>query len=148
MALKEQLSAYNPKPNQRYITTRFVDGFQDSIRSIVLVLVPAIWILLARSRCCRRRRKGRQDQRTTKKPESSSYTKPQSFRSRFPLPPPPVKLVAVPDERCPADNRRPLQHGATVDENLSTLRNYRKAQGLCMRCGDKWALGHHCAPQM
>ena len=34
-----------------------------------------------------------------------------------------------------ADDRRP--HG--VEDKLNTLRSYRRARGLCVRCGEKWS---------
>lgn len=148
VALIMQLSSYNPKTDQCYITTRFVDGLHDSIRFIVLVqrlcdLDTACTLTLLQEEA-----QGLSRPKEYKKLESSSYTKPHSFHFGFSLPPPPVKPVAILDERRPTDNRRLSQHGAIVDEKLSTLRNYRKAQGLCMRYGDKWALGHRCAAQM
>lgn len=30
------------------------------------------------------------------------------------------------------------------DEKLTTLRNQRRAQGLCMKCGEKWSRQHKC----
>jgi hypothetical protein len=63
------------------------------------------------------------------------------------LPPPP------PPRRPPvdhADDRRAVPKPSSIDDKLSTLRNYRHARGLCIRCGDKWAAGHRCAlvPQL
>jgi hypothetical protein len=45
---------------------------------------------------------------------------------------------------CPADDKRHGGHGVSVDDRLSALRNFRKARGLCIRCGEKWAPGHKC----
>lgn len=70
------------------------------------------------------------------------------FRAGLPLPLLPTKLVAVPEERRPTDDRRQLQRGPSIDDKLSTLRAYRKAQGLCTCCSEKWAPGHRCAPQV
>lgn len=36
--------------------------------------------------------------------------------------------------------------GPPLDDRFSTLRNYRRARGLCVRCGEKWAPGHKCPP--
>lgn len=30
------------------------------------------------------------------------------------------------------------------DDKLATLRSQRKAQGLCMKCGEKWGKNHKC----
>lgn len=53
-----------------------------------------------------------------------------------------VEEKRQPEERR-QDNRR-----ANVDEKLQSLRSYRKAHGLCMRCGEKWHQGHKCAPAL
>lgn len=34
---------------------------------------------------------------------------------------------------------------AKVDEKLSSLMKYRKAIGLCFKCGSKWGPQHKCA---
>ena len=39
-----------------------------------------------------------------------------------------------------ADDRRP--HG--VEDKLNTLRSYRRAHSLCVRCGEKWSRDHKC----
>lgn len=31
-----------------------------------------------------------------------------------------------------------------VDDKLSALRTYRRARGLCFRCGEKWSRDHRC----
>jgi hypothetical protein len=35
----------------------------------------------------------------------------------------------------------------SVKDKLSTLKSFRRARGLCIRCGEKWAPGHRCSPQ-
>lgn len=89
MDLVDQLSAYNPKPDQRYFTTRFVDGLSDSIRSIILVQRPynldtACTLALLQEEAHEPRRK------EFWKSDAPSYTKPSPFRSALPLPHPPL----------------------------------------------------------
>ena len=43
-----------------------------------------------------------------------------------------------------ADDRR----GHGVDAKLNTLRDYRRARGLCIRCGEKWSRDHRCPEQI
>jgi hypothetical protein len=35
-----------------------------------------------------------------------------------------------------------------ADDKVNTLLAYRKAKGLCYKCGDKWAKNHTCPPQV
>jgi hypothetical protein len=37
------------------------------------------------------------------------------------------------------------KHG---DDNLSALKSYRRAKGLCFKCGEKWGPQHTCPPQV
>jgi hypothetical protein len=41
-------------------------------------------------------------------------------------------------------NLGPDRRGHGVDDKLSTLRDYRRARGLCFRCGEKWSRDHRC----
>jgi hypothetical protein len=35
----------------------------------------------------------------------------------------------------------------SVEDKLSKLKNFWRTRGLCIRCDDKWAPSHRCAPQ-
>ena len=41
---------------------------------------------------------------------------------------------------APADDRRPRG----VKDKLATSQSYRRARGLCIRCGEKWSRDHKC----
>ena len=44
------------------------------------------------------------------------------------------------DDKKTLDSTRSRQG----DDKLSALKNYRKAKGLCFKCGEKWGPGHKC----
>lgn len=46
-----------------------------------------------------------------------------------------------------AEDKRVYDSGKpkTVDDRLSSLKSYRKAKGLCFKCGEKWSPSHKCA---
>jgi hypothetical protein len=45
----------------------------------------------------------------------------------------------------PDDRRKPLVGNSRVgDQKLTTLKNYRRARGLCFKCGKKWNPSHSC----
>ncbi|GJN19863.1 hypothetical protein PR202_gb07177 [Eleusine coracana subsp. coracana] len=65
--------------------------------------------------------------------------------SAHPLPSPlgrPSSAPATVDERKAPENNRPN----TASSKLSVLRAYRRAKGLCFKCGEKWGHGHCCGP--
>ena len=37
------------------------------------------------------------------------------------------------------------KRGRGIESKLNTLRDYRRARGLCIHCGDKWSRGHKCS---
>jgi hypothetical protein len=138
--LYEQLKAYNPNPDKLYFTTRFIDGLREEIRSIILVARPqdldsACTLALLQEEVL--------DQGTRKDfkcSEASPFTRTTTIKGALPLPPAPWRPLQEPADKCP------LLKPANVDDKLATLQNYRKARGLCIRCGEKWVPGHRCAP--
>jgi hypothetical protein len=87
--------------------------------------------------------------REFKRSDQSTFSKYPAHKGALPLPPPPPRPAAVP----PGDDKKLLEEEKqfqrpSADDRLSTLRANRKARGLCVHCGDKWALGHKCAPDL
>jgi hypothetical protein len=77
--------------------------------------------------------------RDFKKSDSSVFSKTATIKGALPMPPPAPR---------PTDDKKQGGRGASVDDRLSALRNFRKARGLCIRCGDKWAPGHKCPTEL
>jgi len=68
-----------------------------------------------------------------------------------PPPPPPQRATASttpPDDKKPAEEHRHPPRAGSDDDRLQTLRSYRKARGLCVRCAERWQPGHKCAPAL
>lgn len=64
-----------------------------------------------------------------------------NFRVGQPLPAPPPRLaLPAPEAKAVPDGGR----GPSTEERWSALRVARRAQGLCMRCSDKWSRDHQC----
>jgi hypothetical protein len=147
--LIEQLSAYTPNPDILSYVTRFVDGLCDDIRSVLLVQRPpdldtACTLALLQEEAMEPHRR-----KEIKRMDAPLFTKPASFRGAQPLPPPlprPGAGATPTEDPRPSDVRRAEPRRVTVDDKLQSLRSYRKARGLCMRCGEKWHPGHKCAP--
>ena len=81
--------------------------------------------------------------RDVQRPELFTFAK-AAPRGPLPLPLPPLRtecqdkpvaLGAVPNDR----------RGHGIESKLNTLRDYRRARGLCIHCGDKWSRDHKCS---
>lgn len=46
---------------------------------------------------------------------------------------------------APVDHRAPVQSSPLVEDKFKALRAYRRANGLCDICAEKWSKGHTCA---
>lgn len=127
--LVDQLIAYGKTTDPLFYAMRFVDGLRDDIRSAVSMQRPSsvdaacVLALLQEELVEAGRRKS---------PSKS---------------PPGLTPVHTPDRGgrntvggAPADDRRPRG----VEDKLATLRSYRCARGLCVRCGEKWSRDHKC----
>jgi hypothetical protein len=76
--------------------------------------------------------------------EGSLLSRNATIKGAVPPPPPPPRLPPGDQHNVgrPVEERRAATKTVTVDDKLATLRSYRKARGLYVRCGEKWALGH------
>lgn len=57
--------------------------------------------------------------------------------------PPPRTLTATPSTGTTKQVEATKQSG--VEEKLHNIKQYRRAKGLCFKCGDKWNLAHKCS---
>ncbi|CAD6232446.1 unnamed protein product [Miscanthus lutarioriparius] len=73
-----------------------------------------------------------------KNDSGSSYR--GNLKTAMLLPRPPAQAKAA----VPVQPATP--QAATPEDKLSTLRSFRRVQGLCHRCAEKWFRGHKCAP--
>jgi hypothetical protein len=136
--LVEQLKAYT-SPDPLYYTTRFIDGLRYDIRSIIMVQRPVDLDAACTLALLQEEALEPGHRRDFKKSDSSVFSKTATIKGALPMPPP---------APCPTDDKKQGRRGASVDDRLSALRNFRKARGLCIRCGDKWAPGHKCPTEL
>jgi hypothetical protein len=140
--LLDQLCAYQTITGPLYYTMKFLDGLKDDIKSTVMIQRPKdldTAFVLAQLQ--------EEVGDTAKKRELHKWDLPTPFRSYskgpMPLPPPPDKNVSSPatvnDKMVPVPAKN-----STTDERLSNLYAYRKAQGLCYKCGMAYSKGHKC----
>lgn len=119
-----------------------------SLMVYVMTFVVLFWLLVLRTSilralwpCCRRRRviKVGAGNSVHRKGPCSPRRRPSRGHFLFR----PLLRVHFPIPRLPIVTK---PGGPPLDDRFSTLRNYRRARGLCVRCGEKWAPGHKCPP--
>jgi len=141
--LVDQLTAYDGNTDPLYFTMRFIEGLRDDLRAPVLIQCPSTLdtaFVLAQL----------QDEVSTpgRRPDYKyEATRSSSKTTAWPLPPPPKpdkpNTIHAEDRRI-ADVARPKQ----AEEKFAALRSYRRAQGLCQYCAEKWHRGHKCADKI
>jgi hypothetical protein len=140
--LVDQLKAYSSTTDPLFYTMRFIDGLRPELKAIILVARPqsldaAISMALVQEEVT-----PPQPVRTPSKGDWSSG----KFipKTAMPLPPPPPRhdkpAVAIAAPETPA--------APTLDAKLSAVKAYRRAMGLCYKCGEKWSKDHKCSPQI
>ncbi|XP_020401789.1 uncharacterized protein [Zea mays] len=136
--LIDQLRAYNPTADPVFYIMRFLDGLKDDIKSVVTLQRPkdldtAFVLAQLQEEVSDRRRDSRK--------LDNSFTSKSFSKTHFPLPLPPRASSLKHDESTPA--RAPQSH--STDDKLASLMAYRKAKGLCYKCGLQYTKGHRCA---
>jgi hypothetical protein len=135
--LVDQLKAYSQSTDPLFYTMRFIDGLRADIKSIVLVLRPkdldtacTVALLQEEAGSALQQRPGRSGD------WSSTSRLPVTSHSATPFQPPhrPDKPVQAPQ--------------ASSDAKLTAIKSYRRALGLCFKCGVKWSKDHKCAPEV
>jgi hypothetical protein len=67
------------------------------------------------------------------------------MKNAHPLLAPPMKLDK---QAVPPIQQVTLVPPSDVVSKLSALKQYRRALGLCYKCGAKWSKDHKCAPEV
>jgi hypothetical protein len=123
----------------------FIDGLIPEIKSVVLVQHPqnldtaCVLALLQEEAMALG---------GVKQPRSGDWYSSSKFtKTPMPLPPPPRmdKPAVTPDivHHTPA-----TPAAASNDSKLQAVKAYRRAMGLCYKCGAKWSKDHKCHPEV
>lgn len=132
--LIDRLVAYGRITDPVFFGMRFVDGLKDEIRNVVHMQRPQTFDTASVLALLQEELQDPNRKKEPRRLDSYSFGKPIS-KGPLPLPPPPRldKANHAPAEPSPAEERRPRG----VEDKLRTLRDYRRARGLCIQCGDK-----------
>jgi len=134
--LIDQLVVYGRSTDPVFFAMRFVDGLRDDIRNTVHMQRPQTFDTASVLALLQEELQDPNWSKESRRPGSVPFGKPQLKRA-FPLPLPPRvdKTDRGATEPVPVEDRRPRG----VDDKLHTLRDYRRARGLCIKCGEKWS---------
>jgi hypothetical protein len=140
--LVEQLIAYGHNTNPLYYAMRFVDDLRADIRAAVNLQRPATLDTACMLALLQEELVDPVRWRDIRRPEPFTFAK-AAPRGPIPLPLPPPRLERQDKPATPGavpNDRR----GRGIESKLNTLRDYRRAHGLCIHCGEKWSCDHKC----
>lgn len=147
--LMNQLISYSDQVHPFYFLMRFIGGLRADLRATVMVQRPvdldtACSLALVQ-----------EEVQDGVRPDYGRFVEPVLRTApRIPIPPVPhhqprpMTTPAAVDrhgvEAARAANPEPNRKTASEGSPLSTLRAYRRARGLCFKCGKRWGRDHTC----
>jgi hypothetical protein len=137
--LMNHLVSYSDTTHPYYFLTRFIEGLRADIRSVVMVQRPtdldtACSLALLQEEVA----------------EGEAVSPPRQIEHRYLRFP--AKSVqshmssATPSPSSKSVDSRGMDsaRSSTNQDRITALRNYRRAKGLCFKCGEKWGHEHVC----
>jgi len=134
-----QLLAHDPGFNPSVITSRFVDGLRNDIKAVVLVHRPKDLDTASSLAILQEEVLLGSSSKEVKQFEVYTSGKPMSKSWGQSVPIKQADQARIEDKKFSATPKSKPQ-----SEKLATLMAYRKAKGLCYKCGNKWGPQHHC----
>jgi hypothetical protein len=142
--LMHQLLAHENSLTANMITARFVDGLKDEIKTAVTIQRPSDLDTACSLAILQEDVLLKMGRREVKRPEFSSLARPPAKAVPMPLPLPPA--IATRTSGTTEDRKSSGRYqNRGEDSKLSALRDYRRAKGLCFKCGERWGHLHRCS---
>uniref|UniRef100_A0ACD5V1P2 Uncharacterized protein n=1 Tax=Avena sativa TaxID=4498 RepID=A0ACD5V1P2_AVESA len=143
--IMNHLISYSEDTHPYYFLTRFVEGLRADIRAVVLVQRPpdldtACSLALLQEEVAEGEiipAQQHQQFRLAPSPYRQAQMTPSSFQSRPATP-------HISEDRHGVD----ASHASSDISKIAALRNFRRARGLCFKCGEKWGKEHTCPAQV
>jgi hypothetical protein len=126
--LAHRVLLYNPAIDDTFFVTRFVGGLRDNIRSAILLHRPSDVDTASALTLI-------QEQELEHGHAKSSgwdFTRGVARTS----------LGA--DKTKQTEQMKPILQKSDVDDKLASLKSFRRRNGLCFKCGEKWSPAHKC----
>jgi hypothetical protein len=125
---------YNPAFDDTFLVTKFVGGLKEEIRSAILLHRPkdvdtASALALIQE----------EELEHSKQRHSVRITSLSTFRTSQTV-----------DKHKPTevDKLKPKAMRNDSEDKLAALKSFRRKNGLCFKCGEKWGAGHKCPNQI
>lgn len=137
------LTSYSDSIHPFFFLTRFVEGLRADIQAVVLVQRPpdfdtACSLALLQEKVADGVHGDRGHPTSSRPPEP-----PPRMGAPLPLPLPPGQ-TAPPTTTTTATDRRGTEGARADTSKVKALRDYRRARGLCFKCGERWGQDHTC----
>lgn len=126
------LLLYNPNYDETYFVTRFLAGLKEDIRTCIVLHRPPYVDTASTLALLQEAKLGRFKGRPQVKDGYKSSFKSFGDKTR------------IGDAKKPKP--QPMLH--EQEDKLATLKNFRRQNGLCFKCGNKWSKDHKCPPQV
>lgn len=152
--LIHQIKAHDPTFNPLLVTSRFIDGLKHEIKSVVMIHKPRDLDTASSLALLQEELVTDVYKRDIKKTDGSGVFKPFLKQSLPNIVPPSPSTLSTPSAVSRSPNYSSPEEKLHVEstkvqsfeEKLAAVKAYRRAKGLCYKCGTKWAPNHKCAP--
>lgn len=140
-SLMNHLISYSESTHPYFFLTRFVEGLRPDIRAVVLVQRPpdldtACSLALLQEEVADGELPSGRFSHANRSQGQAPRTASPSFFSR------PATPTAGSEDRRGTDAARATAEASKV----AALRAFRRAKGLCFKCGERWGKDHVCPP--
>ncbi|RLM74197.1 hypothetical protein C2845_PM15G12530 [Panicum miliaceum] len=153
--LVHQLLAHDNSLTSAMITGRFVDGLREDVRAVVVIQRPQDLDTACSLAILQEDVIGQTSRRDSRRMDFSPTPRPVMKPQPLPLPLPPQApqgSAGRPSAGGTSEGRKGAaytRNSSAVskgpDARMSALMAYRKAKGLCFKCGERWGRNHTCS---
>uniref|UniRef100_A0ACD5VZ87 Uncharacterized protein n=1 Tax=Avena sativa TaxID=4498 RepID=A0ACD5VZ87_AVESA len=136
--LMNHLVSYSDTTHHFFFLTRFIEGLRPDIRAVIMVQRPMDLDTACALALLQEEVAEGEIGSPPRTPEHKYIRLPSRAYSHF------HHSNTTPMVNRSMDNRGQETAKMPADERLTALRNFRRAKGLCFKCGERWGQQHTC----